>query len=114
MRILVANIGSTSFKYRLLEMPQVAVLAQGRVERIGQAGGDCPDYDAAIARCRGEIVGEGRPLGSLSELSAVMVFVQVSPDGRPGEASATWLGSAGPLEPSLGAKPLEIMLAPRS
>lgn len=71
MIVLVANIGSTSFKYRLLGMPDVTVLAQGRVERIGEAGGDCPDYDAAIARCRSEIVGEGRPLGSLSELSAV-------------------------------------------
>jgi acetate kinase len=71
MIILVANIGSTSFKYRLLEMPGVRVLAQGRVERIGEPGGDCPDYDAAIARCRAEIVGEGKALGALSELSAV-------------------------------------------
>jgi len=71
MKILVANIGSTSFKYRLLEMPDVTVLAQGRVERIGQEGGDCPDYDAAIARCRDEIMGEGKPLGALSDLSAV-------------------------------------------
>jgi acetate kinase len=71
LRILVANIGSTSFKYRLLEMPEVTVLAQGRVERIGQAGGDCPDYDAAIARCRAEIVGEGKPLTSLSDLTGV-------------------------------------------
>jgi acetate kinase len=69
--ILVANIGSTSFKYRLLDMPDVTVKAEGRVERIGQPGGDCPDYDAAIARCRGEIVGEGRPLAALSELGAV-------------------------------------------
>jgi acetate kinase len=52
-------------------MPGVTVLAQGRVERIGEAGGDCPDYDAAITRCRAEIVGEGRPLGDLSELSGV-------------------------------------------
>jgi acetate kinase len=71
MKILVANIGSTSFKYRLLELPALDVLAHGRVERIGQAGSDCPDYDAAIARCRGEIVGEGRPLASLADLSAV-------------------------------------------
>jgi acetate kinase len=70
-KILVANIGSTSFKYRLLKMPEVVVLAQGRVERIGESGGDCPDYEAAIARCRAEIVGEGRPLASLSDLSGV-------------------------------------------
>ena len=50
----------------------------------------------------------------LSELTAVMVFVQVSPDGRPGEASATWLGSAGPLAPSLAGEPLQITLEPRS
>ncbi len=34
-RILVANIGSTSIKFRLFEMPTEIVLAQGRVERIG-------------------------------------------------------------------------------
>jgi len=71
MLILVANIGSTSFKYRLLEMPAVRALAEGRVERIGQPDGECPDYDAAIARCRAEIAGEGKPLRALSELSAV-------------------------------------------
>lgn len=69
--ILVANIGSTSFKYRLLHMPEVRVLAQGRVERIGQPGGDCPDYDAAIGRCREEIVGPGKPLAVLADLAAV-------------------------------------------
>jgi acetate kinase len=47
MRILVANIGSTSFKYRLYDMETGAVLARGLVERIGQPGG-CPDYLTAI------------------------------------------------------------------
>ena len=71
MKILVANIGSTSFKYRLLEMPAGTVLAEGRVERIAQGGGDCPDYDAAIERCRGEITGPGKPLQALADLAAV-------------------------------------------
>ena len=48
--VLIANIGSTSFKYRLFDMSGPAVLAQGRIERIGQAGG-CPNYEAALARC---------------------------------------------------------------
>ncbi len=39
-KILVANIGSTSFKFRLIEMPSERVLAQGGVERIGSE--DCP------------------------------------------------------------------------
>ncbi|MCB1675530.1 MAG: c-type cytochrome biogenesis protein CcmI [Halioglobus sp.] len=49
----------------------------------------------------------------LSATDAVVVVVQVSPDGRPGEAFATWLGRAGPLAPSLDAEPLEIVLQPR-
>jgi acetate kinase len=56
MKILVANIGSTSFKYRLYDMPSGRVIGRGVVERIGQPGG-CPDYEAAIDRCTGELPG---------------------------------------------------------
>jgi acetate kinase len=37
MKILVANLGSTSFKYRLFDMADERVLARGGVERIGSA-----------------------------------------------------------------------------
>ncbi len=63
-RLLVANIGSTSFKFRLFEMPSERILAVGGVERIGSAespyrikiGSDeekrgtnsFPNYEAAI------------------------------------------------------------------
>jgi cytochrome c-type biogenesis protein CcmH len=50
----------------------------------------------------------------LSDTESVLVIVQVSPDGRPGEAAATWLGQAGPLAPSAELEPLEILLQPRS
>lgn len=49
----------------------------------------------------------------LSETESVLVIVQVSPEGRPGEASATWLGQAGPLAPSLEGEALDILLQPR-
>ena len=49
----------------------------------------------------------------LSDFASVLVLVQVSPDGRPGEANATWLGRAGPLSPAAGGEPLQIVLAPR-
>ena len=39
-QILVANIGSTSFKFRLFEMPSERLLAKGCIERIGS--GECP------------------------------------------------------------------------
>ncbi|MCX6966902.1 MAG: acetate/propionate family kinase [Verrucomicrobia bacterium] len=64
-QILVANIGSTSFKFRLIEMPDERVLAKGGMERIGSADSTFkyqlgnepeqkgaaafPDYSAAIA-----------------------------------------------------------------
>ena len=63
-QILVANIGSTSFKFRLFEMPSERLLAKGGMERIGsgespwsfQAGdgpvqkgvAQLPDHEAAI------------------------------------------------------------------
>ena len=50
----------------------------------------------------------------LSETESIVVIVQVSPDGKPGEANATWLGNAGPLSPSLDTEPLEILLQPNN
>jgi acetate kinase len=71
MKILVANIGSTSFKYRLYDMESGSIAAQGKIERIGQPGGSCPDYQSAISCCLADICGLGKPLGSLEELGAV-------------------------------------------
>jgi cytochrome c-type biogenesis protein CcmH len=50
----------------------------------------------------------------LSDVASVMVVVQVSPEGRPGEANATWTGQAGPVEPSAAGEPVEIVLQPRA
>jgi acetate kinase len=79
-QILVANIGSTSFKFRLFEMPSERLLAKGGVERIGgeesiyrfqlgdepeQKGvGSFPDYTAAIALVE-------KLLGGFGSLAAV-------------------------------------------
>lgn len=50
----------------------------------------------------------------LSETASVLVLVQVSPGGQPGEANATWLGQAGPLVPSADGQPVSIVLQPRA
>jgi acetate kinase len=76
MKVLIPNIGSTSFKYRLVELSDdpaagETVLAQGRVERIGQPGGECADCLAAIRKCLAELAGPGKPLKSLREIDAV-------------------------------------------
>jgi acetate kinase len=70
MSILIANIGSTSFKYRLFAADGT-VLADGRVERIGQPGSPCRDYDTAIQQAIADLTRPGGPLGSLSELRAI-------------------------------------------
>jgi acetate kinase len=70
MKCLIPNIGSTSFKYRVLSMPEETVLAEGRVERIGRPGGECPDYPSAIRNCLGSIVGPDKALKSLAEIEA--------------------------------------------
>jgi acetate kinase len=41
MKVLVANLGSTSFKYRLFDMTDERVLARGGVERIGSEQAKC-------------------------------------------------------------------------
>ncbi len=45
MNILVPNLGSTSLKYQILEMPSERTLARGRMERVS-------DYRDAIAQIR--------------------------------------------------------------
>ncbi len=48
MKILVANLGSTSFKYRLFDMTDERVLARGGVERIGSERARCYVQAGAI------------------------------------------------------------------
>jgi acetate kinase len=44
MIILVSNAGSTSLKFKLFDMPAETVLCEGRVERVGSAGGAVYHY----------------------------------------------------------------------
>jgi acetate kinase len=70
MKILVANLGSTSFKYRLLDMADERSLARGGVERIGSRESPCfveiagrrnelkvpvPDHAAAVRQCLAQL-----------------------------------------------------------
>lgn len=48
----------------------------------------------------------------LSQTESVLVIVQVSPNGQPGEANASWVGQAGPLAPSSDTAPVTIVLKP--
>ena len=45
MNILAPNLGSTSLKYQILEMPSERVVAKGRMERVN-------DYREAVAQIR--------------------------------------------------------------
>ena len=100
MKVLIANLGSTSFKYRLFDLPATGgaagetELARGGVERIGaaesrvyatlsagpsgQAGGvkvetvmPVPDHAVALQAALDQLTAEGGPLKSVSEVAAV-------------------------------------------
>jgi acetate kinase len=69
MKILVANLGSTSFKYRLFDMATGRELARGGVDRVGWDPA-VPDYAAALRGCLARLV-EERHLAAPSELAGV-------------------------------------------
>ncbi|MCL5074608.1 MAG: acetate kinase [Chloroflexi bacterium] len=88
MKILVANVGSTSFKYQLIEMEGEQTLAIGKVERIGSAKAplshqvagmpaviqeiDAPDHTAAIKQVLALLCDpRAGCIADLSQLSAV-------------------------------------------
>jgi len=87
MKILVANIGSTSFKYRLFDMDGQRQLARGGIERIGSDQSRCvveiggarreetlrvPDQAAAVRQCLAQLTDpETGCLKDASEVSAI-------------------------------------------
>jgi acetate kinase len=93
MKLLVANLGSTSFKYRLFDLPDRAgdagaerELARGGVERIGAAesrvsavvGGRAiekvmpvSDHAVALQAALEQLTADGGPLTSVDEVAAV-------------------------------------------
>ena len=87
MLVLVANLGSTSFKYRLFDMTDERCLARGAVERIGDAESKCaveigdwkdertmpvPDHGVAVAACLEQLTdAQHGVLKDASEVAAI-------------------------------------------
>jgi acetate kinase len=96
LKVLVANLGSTSFKYRLFDLPEIrgAVdgreLARGGVERIGAAESrvyataqgaagpttqetvlPVPDHAVALEAALAQLTAPGGPLTSVADVAAV-------------------------------------------
>ncbi len=86
MKILVANLGSTSFKYRLFDIESETQLARGGIDRIGQAGSESacfveigehraertqhvPDHAAAVQICLDQLT--DKQTGCLKDVSEV-------------------------------------------
>jgi acetate kinase len=84
MKILVANLGSTSFKYRLFDMAAEREIARGGVERIGSPESKCfvdvggredstivaRDHAAAVRWCLDSLIAK-KALASAKELDAI-------------------------------------------
>jgi acetate kinase len=62
-RVLVVNSGSSSVKYQLLAVGSGQRLARGLIERVGEAGSDVPDHDAAVHRVVDELRSAGHDIG---------------------------------------------------
>lgn len=87
MKVLVANLGSTSFKYRLFDFPSEQQLARGGIERIGDAESRCvveigahraestqqiPNHAAAVQLCLQQLTDSKTGcLDSVEEVSAI-------------------------------------------
>ncbi|HBO44708.1 MAG TPA: acetate/propionate family kinase [Planctomycetaceae bacterium] len=87
MKILVANLGSTSFKYRLFDMEGERQLARGGIERIGSPESACkvemgehrhertlhvPDHAEAVRQCLAQLTDpEHGCLGRADEVAAI-------------------------------------------
>ena len=87
MKVLVANLGSTSFKYRLYDMAGEEQLARGGVERIGSAESPCfveiggkkqelkasvPDHAVAVKQCLAQLTNPASGcLKDASEVAAI-------------------------------------------
>src|SRR5690349_164796 len=87
MKILVANLGSTSFKYRLFDMTTEKQLARGGTERIGSPESKCfvevggkrrevtaqvPDHAVAVRMCLEQLTDpSGGCLKDAKEVAAI-------------------------------------------
>lgn len=87
MKVLVANLGSTSFKYRVFDLPAETQLAKGGIDRIGQPLSKCvveigsyreersqpiPDHAAAVRMCLEQLTHpQFGCLKSVSEVTAI-------------------------------------------
>ncbi len=87
MKILVANLGSTSFKYRLFDMATEREMARGGIERIGDEQSFCfvevdrrreeltvpaPDHAVAVRLCLDQLTDPGSGcLKSADEVAAI-------------------------------------------
>ncbi len=88
MKVLVANLGSTSFKYRLFDMDGDSQLARGGIDRIGSAQSKCvveigekreekllcvPDHAEAVRQCLAQLTDPAS--GCLSDAAEVSAIV---------------------------------------
>lgn len=87
MKVLVANLGSTSFKYRLFDLAGPGQIARGAIDRIGRPTSQCvaeigshrqeasahvKDHAEAVRICLEQLTqNEPRCLDSVSELAAI-------------------------------------------
>jgi acetate kinase len=91
VKVLVSNVGSSSYKFSLLDMATEDVIAKGRVERIGDASSP---YDYAVT---GGKAGQGvvAAAAHVDAVTHVMDFLVGELHGPPALPSLSELGAVG-------------------
>ncbi len=96
MNILICNVGSTSLKFKVYDMPGERIIASCTMERVGDSAGgrmryqgkqtldECiiiPNYEAGILRFLGILTGDGNDIVSdMSNIAAVGFKTVLSKD----------------------------------
>ncbi len=82
MKILVSNVGSTSLKFKLLQMPEEKILCTGRAERVGSADDAIFAYENSLNGFKEKLTA-----GIPSYTEGIGMFTQRMLDGANGVLS---------------------------
>lgn len=75
MNLLIANVGSTSLKFKLYEFPAESVLAEGKIEAIGRASSP-----ASYRNCHGKTAASEQPVADYPSAIRMAVAWMTDPE----------------------------------
>ena len=94
MKLLVSNVGSTSLKFKLFEMPEETILCEGKVERVGS-------LDSGIFSYTNRLNGAKKYLADLkipTYADGIRLFLSHMTDVDDGVVTSVLIGASRPQQ----------------